>query len=91
LDSAVAGGSEAGAPTPARFPQPMTVPGPHGGSTINDDAQVKHTAQMVQVLVGYGISREYPVEKYARDARLLIPFVRCLFPGPEMEYAGVIG
>jgi alkylation response protein AidB-like acyl-CoA dehydrogenase len=32
---------------------------------------VKHTAEMVQVLAGYGISREYPVEKYARDATLL--------------------
>jgi hypothetical protein len=26
---------------------------------------------VVQVLAGYGISREYPVEKYARDALLL--------------------
>jgi alkylation response protein AidB-like acyl-CoA dehydrogenase len=26
---------------------------------------------MVQVLGGYGISREYTVEKYARDAKLL--------------------
>lgn len=32
---------------------------------------VKHTAEMVQVLGGYGISKEYPVEKYARDAKLL--------------------
>ena len=32
---------------------------------------VIHTAEMVQVLGGYGISREYPVEKYARDAKLL--------------------
>jgi alkylation response protein AidB-like acyl-CoA dehydrogenase len=32
---------------------------------------VHHTAEMVQVLGGYGISREYPVEKYARDAHLL--------------------
>jgi len=32
---------------------------------------VYHTAEMVQVLGGYGISKEYPVEKYARDAKLL--------------------
>jgi len=32
---------------------------------------IKHTAAMVQVLGGYGISKEYPVEKYARDAKLL--------------------
>ncbi|MBN2494841.1 MAG: acyl-CoA dehydrogenase family protein [Deltaproteobacteria bacterium] len=32
---------------------------------------VKHTAEMVQVFGGYGISREYTVEKYARDAKLL--------------------
>jgi len=31
---------------------------------------VKHTAEMVQVLGGYGISKEYPMEKYARDAHL---------------------
>ncbi len=30
-----------------------------------------HTAQMVQVFGGYGISNEYPVEKYSRDAKLL--------------------
>lgn len=32
---------------------------------------VRHTAEMVQVLAGYGISKEYPVEKCARDATLL--------------------
>jgi alkylation response protein AidB-like acyl-CoA dehydrogenase len=32
---------------------------------------VRHTAEMVQVLGGYGISKEYPLEKYARDANLL--------------------
>ena len=35
------------------------------------EAAVRHTSEMVQVLAGYGISREYPVEKYARDAKLL--------------------
>lgn len=32
---------------------------------------VKHTAEMVQILGGYGITRDYPVEKYVRDAPLL--------------------
>jgi alkylation response protein AidB-like acyl-CoA dehydrogenase len=32
---------------------------------------VRHTAEMVQVMGGYGISREYPLEKYSRDAMLL--------------------
>lgn len=32
---------------------------------------VIHTAEMMQVLGGYGISKEYPLEKYARDAHLL--------------------
>lgn len=32
---------------------------------------VKHTAEMVQVLGGYGITRDYKLEKYMRDAMLL--------------------
>lgn len=32
---------------------------------------VKHTAEMVQVLGGYGITRDYKLEKYMRDALLL--------------------
>jgi alkylation response protein AidB-like acyl-CoA dehydrogenase len=32
---------------------------------------VKHTTEMVQVLGGYGISKEYHLEKYMRDAKLL--------------------
>jgi alkylation response protein AidB-like acyl-CoA dehydrogenase len=32
---------------------------------------VKHTAAMVQVLGGYGITRDYKLEKYMRDASLL--------------------
>ena len=32
---------------------------------------VRHTSEMVQVLGGYGISKEYTLEKYARDAKLL--------------------
>jgi alkylation response protein AidB-like acyl-CoA dehydrogenase len=31
---------------------------------------VRLTAEMVQVLGGYGISKEYPLEKFARDAHL---------------------
>ncbi len=32
---------------------------------------MKHTVEMIQVLGGYGISREYTIEKYMRDAKLL--------------------
>ncbi|MBI5505915.1 MAG: acyl-CoA dehydrogenase family protein [Deltaproteobacteria bacterium] len=32
---------------------------------------MKHTVEMVQVLGGYGISKEYGLEKYMRDAKLL--------------------
>jgi alkylation response protein AidB-like acyl-CoA dehydrogenase len=32
---------------------------------------VRHTAEMVQVLGGYGITRDYKLEKYMRDAMLL--------------------
>jgi alkylation response protein AidB-like acyl-CoA dehydrogenase len=32
---------------------------------------VKHTCEMVQVLGGYGITRDYKLEKYVRDAQLL--------------------
>jgi len=32
---------------------------------------MKHTVEMVQILGGYGISREYPLEKFMRDAKLL--------------------
>lgn len=42
-----------------------------GAKIFATEMAVKHTAEMVQVLGGYGISREYPVEKYARDALLL--------------------
>jgi len=31
---------------------------------------VRQTSEMVQVLAGYGISKEYPLEKYARDSQL---------------------
>lgn len=32
---------------------------------------MKHTVEMVQILGGYGISKEYPLEKHMRDAKLL--------------------
>ena len=32
---------------------------------------MRHTVEMVQVLGGYGISKEYTTEKYMRDAKLL--------------------
>lgn len=35
------------------------------------DQAVKHTAEAIQIFGGYGISKEYPVEKYLRDAKLL--------------------
>jgi len=35
------------------------------------DQAYRHTAELVQVLGGYGISKEYPLEKHMRDARLL--------------------
>lgn len=35
------------------------------------DQAVVHTAEMIQVMGGYGISKEYRLEKYARDAKML--------------------
>jgi alkylation response protein AidB-like acyl-CoA dehydrogenase len=32
---------------------------------------MKHTVEMVQILGGYGVSKEYNMEKYMRDAKLL--------------------
>jgi alkylation response protein AidB-like acyl-CoA dehydrogenase len=42
-----------------------------GAKIFATEMAATHTAEMVQLLGGYGISREYPVEKYARDAKLL--------------------
>jgi alkylation response protein AidB-like acyl-CoA dehydrogenase len=42
-----------------------------GAKVLATEMAVHHTAEMVQVLGGYGISKEYPVEKFARDAKLL--------------------
>ena len=39
--------------------------------TVASDMAMRVTADMVQVFGGYGISREHPVEKFYRDAKLL--------------------
>ncbi|NLH47233.1 MAG: acyl-CoA/acyl-ACP dehydrogenase [Myxococcales bacterium] len=41
------------------------------GRIFATDNAIRHTAEMVQVLGGYGISKEYKLEKYLRDAKLL--------------------
>lgn len=38
---------------------------------LSTQLATRHTAEMVQVLGGYGIAREYSLEKYMRDAPLL--------------------
>lgn len=39
--------------------------------TFASDMALEVTAEMVQIFGGYGISKEYPVEKFYRDAKLL--------------------
>jgi alkylation response protein AidB-like acyl-CoA dehydrogenase len=39
--------------------------------TYATDQAVLRTTEMIEILGGYGMSKEYPVEKCARDARLL--------------------
>ncbi len=39
--------------------------------TMASDMAVRVTSEMVQVFGGYGISKEHPVEKFYRDAKLL--------------------
>jgi hypothetical protein len=39
--------------------------------TMATDMAMQVTADMVQIFGGYGISREHPVEKLYRDAKLL--------------------
>ena len=39
--------------------------------TVASDMAMRVTADMVQVFGGYGISKEHPVEKFYRDAKLL--------------------
>ena len=41
------------------------------GRVFATNMAMKHTVEMVQVLGGYGISKEYRLEKYMRDAKLL--------------------
>lgn len=41
------------------------------GRVFATNMAMKHTVEMVQVLGGYGISREFTLEKYMRDAKLL--------------------
>ncbi len=39
--------------------------------TVASDMAMAVTADMVQIFGGYGISKEHPVEKFYRDAKLL--------------------
>ena len=39
--------------------------------TLASDMAMQVTADMVQIFGGYGISKEHPVEKFYRDAKLL--------------------
>ncbi|MCC7078459.1 MAG: acyl-CoA dehydrogenase family protein [Acidimicrobiia bacterium] len=39
--------------------------------TMASEAVMQITSEMIQVFGGYGISKEYPVEKFYRDAKLL--------------------
>lgn len=41
------------------------------GKIYATNQAVKHTAEMVQILGGYGISKDHPLEKHMRDAKLL--------------------
>ena len=41
------------------------------GKIHSTDLAIRHTSEMVQVLGGYGIAKDYKLEKYARDAPLL--------------------
>jgi alkylation response protein AidB-like acyl-CoA dehydrogenase len=38
---------------------------------FSSDAAMKITTDAVQILGGYGYMKDYPVEKYMRDAKLL--------------------
>jgi len=53
----------------ARFPGDLKTS--MAARTFATNQAMKHTAEMVQVLGGYGISKEYKLEKYMRDAKLL--------------------
>ena len=47
------------------------LPTAMAGRTLASDMAMQVTADMVQVFGGYGISKENPVEKFYRDAKLL--------------------
>lgn len=54
----------------------MSIGKPHlptamAARTVASDMAMKVTADMVQIFGGYGISKEHPVEKFYRDAKLL--------------------
>jgi alkylation response protein AidB-like acyl-CoA dehydrogenase len=54
----------------------MSIGDPHlptamAARTLASDMAMQVTADMVQVFGGYGISKEHPVEKFYRDAKLL--------------------
>ena len=34
------------------------------------DAAMKHTVEAVQIFGGYGYTKDYPVERYMRDAKI---------------------
>ncbi len=42
-----------------------------GARVFATNLAMKHTVEMIQVLGGYGISKEFALEKYMRDAKLL--------------------
>jgi len=42
-----------------------------GARVFATNMAMKHTVEMIQVLGGYGISKEFALEKYMRDAKLL--------------------
>jgi alkylation response protein AidB-like acyl-CoA dehydrogenase len=48
-----------------------SLPTAMAARTLASDGCMEVTREMVQVMGGYGISRESPVEKYYRDAKLL--------------------
>ena len=48
-----------------------SLPTAMAARTVACDAAMRVTSDMVQVFGGYGISKEHPVEKFYRDAKLL--------------------
>ena len=48
-----------------------SIPTAMAARTLASDMAMQVTADMVQIFGGYGISKEHPVEKFYRDAKLL--------------------